>query len=247
MKRVKSKAVLKRPLYICVYEEIYQRIARGVYKPGEQLPGENQLASELNVSRGTLRQALLVLQEEGLIINRQGKGNFVSKSDRNYVKNTLLKAGNPVFQLFSGEEELKVTISLVAEPAGEYIRKQLQLDPTTLLVTLHQIYEISDQVVSYGVTLLGYDNFQLYELDLTSQDHLAHFTNKLVYEQCKSTKVKTVITKCDDFLAEKLEVDVDTVLWCWREHLYNNSGEAYAINKYYMIPDYFSLMFGRGR
>ena len=63
---IKEKNV-KIPLYVTVYETISEWLKEGKYKPGEKLPGENILAEQLNVSRGTLRQAMLLLQEDGSV------------------------------------------------------------------------------------------------------------------------------------------------------------------------------------
>lgn len=49
----------------------------GTYKPGDQLPSENQLAAEHRASRPTVRRALQDLRLRGLIETRQGKGAFV--------------------------------------------------------------------------------------------------------------------------------------------------------------------------
>lgn len=73
---IKEKNV-KIPLYVTVYETISEWLKEGKYKPGDKLPGENILAEQLNVSRGTLRQAMLLLQEDGFIVNQQGRGNIV--------------------------------------------------------------------------------------------------------------------------------------------------------------------------
>ena len=69
---IKEKNV-KIPLYVTVYETISEWLKEGKYKPGDKLPGENILAEQLNVSRGTLRQAMLLLQEDGFIVNQQRK------------------------------------------------------------------------------------------------------------------------------------------------------------------------------
>lgn len=56
---------------------ITQRVAEGVYPVGQALPSEVSLAAELGVSRVTLRQALQSLEEDGLVVRRQGIGTFV--------------------------------------------------------------------------------------------------------------------------------------------------------------------------
>lgn len=54
-----------------------RRIVDGEWPPGSALPAEQQLASEHGVALGTLRQALALLAEQGLIERLQGRGTFV--------------------------------------------------------------------------------------------------------------------------------------------------------------------------
>lgn len=63
--------------YICIYETIKNNILNGNYKLGEKLPSENEFCKIHNTSRGTVRRALDLLSEEGLINSVHGKGAFV--------------------------------------------------------------------------------------------------------------------------------------------------------------------------
>jgi len=60
------------PAYAAVLDRLRRSIALGVVLPGEKLPPERSLAESLGVSRVTLREALRVLQGEGLIVTRRG-------------------------------------------------------------------------------------------------------------------------------------------------------------------------------
>jgi GntR family transcriptional regulator len=60
-----------------VAEAIRQAISVKKYRPGDQLPSENQLAAQHGASRPTVRRALQDLRLKGLIETRQGKGAFV--------------------------------------------------------------------------------------------------------------------------------------------------------------------------
>jgi GntR family transcriptional regulator len=60
----------------CV-EALSQAIESGAYRPGSPLPSEPVLSEQLGVSRPTLREALRLLQERGLIQRKHGKGTFV--------------------------------------------------------------------------------------------------------------------------------------------------------------------------
>jgi GntR family transcriptional regulator len=66
------------PLYYQVQHTISQRISRGEYPPGSQLPSESELSRELGVSRVTVREALRVLAQENVLVKVQGRGTFVS-------------------------------------------------------------------------------------------------------------------------------------------------------------------------
>ena len=70
---------LHKPLYQQVDNIIRQRLIDGVWEPGDSLPSEIQLASELNVSQGTVRKALNDMVAENLLFRRQGLGTFVSE------------------------------------------------------------------------------------------------------------------------------------------------------------------------
>ena len=65
-------------------------IVEGVFKPGDTLPPERQLARDFKVSRASLRQALSVLESRGLILSRQGGGNYVCDVVRKSFSDPLL-------------------------------------------------------------------------------------------------------------------------------------------------------------
>jgi GntR family transcriptional regulator len=67
----------KRPLYLQVRDRLAQRIAQGEWKPGAMLPSEDELARQLGVSMGTMRKALDYLEDERLVLRRQGRGTSV--------------------------------------------------------------------------------------------------------------------------------------------------------------------------
>ncbi|WP_213881285.1 GntR family transcriptional regulator [Pseudomonas sp. dw_358] len=61
-----------------VINELVRRIKTGQMNTGELLPGENILAQEFNVSRGTLREALLELKRRNFIATQTGVGSIVT-------------------------------------------------------------------------------------------------------------------------------------------------------------------------
>jgi DNA-binding FadR family transcriptional regulator len=69
-----TKAAMTRNLHGQVVEEIGSAIVGGKLHPGDPLPGEAQLAAQMEVSRTILREALKVLAAKGLIETRQKTG-----------------------------------------------------------------------------------------------------------------------------------------------------------------------------
>ncbi|MFW2545112.1 FadR/GntR family transcriptional regulator [Primorskyibacter sp. 2E107] len=67
----------RQPLSDKIYQALKNRITRGHYNANEKLPAEKDLSLQFGVSRPVLRAALEQLREDGLIVSRQGAGNFV--------------------------------------------------------------------------------------------------------------------------------------------------------------------------
>jgi len=65
------------PLYAQLREKLKEKIRRGEWKVGEQIPTEMELVKEYQVSRATVRTALDSLVLEGYILKRHGVGTFV--------------------------------------------------------------------------------------------------------------------------------------------------------------------------
>ena len=67
-------------LYVRVAKRIAELVERGEVKPGEKLPSERDLAEMLQVSRPTIREAMIALEVSGLIEVRTGSGIYVKQN-----------------------------------------------------------------------------------------------------------------------------------------------------------------------
>jgi DNA-binding transcriptional regulator YhcF (GntR family) len=70
-----------RGLGVDIAERLRSAILTGYFGPGERLP-EEQLAKTMGVSRGPVREALVTLEREGLIVIRRNRGAFVAQLSR---------------------------------------------------------------------------------------------------------------------------------------------------------------------
>ena len=83
-------AMNKDLLHNKIIRELLGRIYSGQYEPGRKLPAERTLCSELEVSRGTLREAMGNLARLGVIEIRRGSGAYVRRIRRDAIPSSLL-------------------------------------------------------------------------------------------------------------------------------------------------------------
>jgi GntR family transcriptional regulator len=68
----------RQPKYLRIHAELRDRITTGQWPAGTSLPAQRELAAEFGVSIMTLRQALQLLADDGLIAARHGSGTYVA-------------------------------------------------------------------------------------------------------------------------------------------------------------------------
>lgn len=78
MVREKNMAIKRTETFVeQVVKEIKDRINAGVYAPGQRIPSENELSTEMQVSRATARSAYIKLSAEGVVKRIHGDGTYV--------------------------------------------------------------------------------------------------------------------------------------------------------------------------
>lgn len=70
------------PIYLQIEDNLYQEIAVGKLKPGDQLPSVRQLAVEQTANVNTVQRALRQMNERGIIFTKRGQGNFVTTDEQ---------------------------------------------------------------------------------------------------------------------------------------------------------------------
>ena len=68
------------PRYVQLADLMRQRIAKARWAPGDMLPSIESLMREFDVARVTIRQAIRLLADEGLLSPQRGRGTFVTEA-----------------------------------------------------------------------------------------------------------------------------------------------------------------------
>jgi GntR family transcriptional regulator len=77
------------PKYEQIRKDLAAAIRQGNYRPGEALPSQRDLSASYGVTLMTLRQALSLLSDEGLVVQQPGRGTFVAPPKLAYQRKTL--------------------------------------------------------------------------------------------------------------------------------------------------------------
>lgn len=77
------------PKYEQIRMDLASAIRAGDYRPGEALPSQRELSASYGVTLMTLRQALRLLSDEGLVVQQPGRGTFVTPPKLAYQRKTL--------------------------------------------------------------------------------------------------------------------------------------------------------------
>ena len=107
------------PLRVAAYSRIAEAIRTGVLRPGSMLPTEAELGTAMEVSRTVIREALMLLEEDGLVRAKRGVGRFVCES----LPRLGIEHLQPFEELFDapGHELSLKRIQEVRQPASEFI------------------------------------------------------------------------------------------------------------------------------
>lgn len=89
------QAVEPRRLYLRIADQIRALIVSGEAAPGARLPAERELAKQLNVSRPSLREALIALEIEGILEVKVGSGIYVRSADAPHDAAALADSSGP--------------------------------------------------------------------------------------------------------------------------------------------------------
>jgi GntR family transcriptional regulator len=136
------------PLYAQLIDIIVGKMNSGELKENDKLPSERELCDFYDVSRTTVRQAMVELENEGYIYKEHGKGSFVSPK---VYTQSLVK-------MYSFTEEMK---KLGKKPRSEII--SFDMVPATVNVAKKLLLEEFDQVYRLVRLRLADDEPIMYE------------------------------------------------------------------------------------
>ncbi len=240
---IKATQQKRVPAFVTVYEVLYNELCSGKYPPGSQLPGELALAETYGVSRNTLRQALLIFQEDGIIQNIQGKGNFVNENFEGFA-NGIERLSNPLLEFCKNECD-RVEIEYYFDPPPGIVKQKLQLDDNELVMTANSIYYCKEKPVGFAYYAFPLKVLQQAGLNLAERQTIEEFIINGVFKMAAVAQTRLKVTYAIEYMPVSITEQPDAPILFMEEVLFNPASGPIALCKHYFNPDEYNIHFSR--
>lgn len=229
----------RTPKYVQVYNQILSMIKRSQFAPGSKLPSEEKLTNDFNVSRVTLRTALSLLKEDGVISSIHGQGHFVNFSETQKNDQGIRSLSCPIL------DSLTIPIEQVSQKEAYYFKNPSSVFTDKLFevkdisyFTLNVWYKIDDLNIANIFSILLPELIEKFGLNLEDKDQIIRFLENDIYHEVANSKLTISISsrKPDSFRREFAKGDKLVLM---TEDLYSTNGKVLAQNKYYIAESFF--------
>jgi len=237
MQRLK---INKAPLHIQARQHLLRLVEDGTYQPGEQLPSEVDLATQLGISRPTLREALLDLERQGVIVRKHGVGTFVTPGYGRRLESGL-ECLESVLEMGArqGMEVSVQDLRVQEEPADPEVADRLKLDPGSLLTAVRRVITVDRTPVAYMLDLVPPSILSLADVDETFRGSVLDLLRRNPALRIAQAVADIIPVNADGLLIEKLRVRPDQAILLIEEVLFDEDGEPVEFSRNYFVPNFF--------
>ena len=207
---------LRLPAYAQLANILRTSISQGEYPPGGRLPAEAALAKAHGVSTMTARQAVSVLEEEGLVTRAQGKGTYVRKIGVSASSFNL----DAMTDVLADKDNLTVRIlkATIKKTAG--IEKEvLELNPDRPVVVVERLILHRNEPFTLHVSFSNFDPKSPTVESMLDTVILTELIFQEGYSNIKRGVLHLLPTRLSEREAELLQLEKDATAFKL-EHLY---------------------------
>lgn len=227
------------------YNGIRKIIDAGAYDAHGQLPSENILSEQLNVSRATIRTALARLEYDGIIKRIHGKGTFIREKSIS-LETSLQEKWDFIPMLEESGRSVKIELlSLNQRTAGTEDANLLNVRNTTEIVEIVRLYSAAGKPVIYSRNIFPRSflkksadpilmNYQCTAYELFDEYFTAQAENSL-------TDLLPVLP--GEAVAEQLQIDGDTPILLFKDFFITKGDHILLAGENYMHDKLLKLRF----
>ena len=217
--------------YITIHDKIKDDIDLGIWKIGQRLPSERDLADEFGVSRMTLRQAITLLVEEGVLTRKVGSGTYVA-STRVQEKMRGTTSFTEIIQL-QGKTPSSQLLSYIKTQPNEKERQMLHLNAKESIVRMERVRFADGVLVVYEVASIPERLIQ----NVKKEDVTNHFFKTLTDNGYRiGTSHQTIFARlASDKVARLLDIKKNQAILALRQVSYLEDGQPFEyVNSQYV-------------
>lgn len=227
------------PAYIQIHDEIKKRIDAETWKIGDRLPSERDLADDFAVSRMTLRQAVTLLVEEGILERRVGSGTYVAghrvqekmRGTTSFTEIIRSQGKTPSTKLISYQRKL----------ASKTEQEQLRLRPSEYVIRMERVRYADKVPVVFEVAAIP----EKIIAPFNQTEITKHFFQTLTdngYEIGKSEKIISASTASDK-LTDYLQVKIGHAILTLKQVSYFTDGQPFEYVRSQYVAGRFEFYF----
>jgi GntR family transcriptional regulator len=229
-------------------DAVREMLDSGGLGPGDQIPSETELSQRFGVARGSVREALKLLEQDGLIDVQHGRGRFMSATSR-------LSVGRPVTQFESVTEMLAavgyetenrvISVAIAQPDAAEAQALGLEKDAEVVRLRRLRLYENKVLVISenvFSAAILGDATLDEQPFESSLALWMAERGHQLV-----SAAADIQAVACPGSVSGRREVDATQPWLLITERVVDQRGAPVLLSKDYHRGDAFTFHFLRRR
>ncbi|MDD5369739.1 MAG: GntR family transcriptional regulator [Anaerolineaceae bacterium] len=143
------------PYYLQLIDLLKDQIQGKLWLPGDQIPGEQDLCEQYNVSRTVVRQALRELELAGVITRRKGKGTFISEPK---IREGLIQKLTGFYQdmVERGLKPVTKVLRQQVTPVNEKVAHFLNIQPGVEVIEIQRLRFIKDEPIQMVTSYVPY-------------------------------------------------------------------------------------------
>lgn len=226
-------------------QELRQAILGGTFRPGSQLPTEAELCAMLGVSRTVVREALRVLEDEGLVTRRHGVGTFV----RNHpiLKNLNFNFGITEMIESAGLKAGTSHLALQNERADAERAEQLRVELGTPLLTVERVRTADGRPVVYSLDTFTESLIQKAGFDphILLTESIYNILQTSLGQVIDNGIARLLPVAAPRTVAEKLMLSPGALTLYIVQTDYTSGDEPVVYSREYHLPDAFDFMVWR--
>jgi len=186
-----------------VVEQVQTLIAKGHLESGDRLPKEDELVTQLGVSRTVLREALSRLEATGLVTIQRGRGMFIADpsgvaSCARLIRNAMTLSGKDLAQFMEFRRIIEIQ---AARRAAEFATEKDVADLQQMALDMNR----EDQQYIESVRIDFQFHLRIVEI---SGNELMHSALRVLQEFIMTTMVKTTPNPRDYDYSRKVHLEL---------------------------------------